>query len=157
MVVEDASAGFLRQPVNVKHLIVDRFTGFRELTADIKKGRLWLDGFRKLVVLLGRVDVLLDHDLSREVEEWAQVLPQNGTLDECVITGPVPIGTETISQLQDFVRSSSDLQKVVERHSTLTFVNFEVHLINDLQHSGRLINARGLTLNGKIELAQVVY
>ena len=148
--VEDTAAGVQFKGVN--KLITDTRVGLRELTVDIARGRINLSGGGSLVVLLGRADIAQDRDIVAELQRLAETVKDKYGDLRIQVSGPFPMGNESEHFLQRMLQAVELVAHATDTLENLRFLNILQVFIRDLGLVKALINSKGLTLNGIVEL-----
>ena len=142
------AVGSLRIP-GYESVITDNRTGLAEFTQDIISGRFMVNKYRKIIVMLGRYDILCNRDGRVVLEHFLSTLQGQGLGEtEVLLTGPVPRCHDREYLLQDFRELfkgwKNRLATVSQVHVTDVMLGFCYHgqVIPDY------INAHGFTTGG---------
>ena len=85
-----------------KQMVVDDRTGIRDISRDVKRGRLDTKQIASLVLLLGRVEAMEGVCVVFALEELKQALEAREFAGKVTVSGPLPIATESREQCEIF-------------------------------------------------------
>ena len=97
-----------------QQVVIDRKVSLREIAKDISTGQMVLHGISRLVLLVGRTDLLNKDDPVWVLERLVQAVKEAQFTGEVVIAGPVPEAHDKLWFCQDMVAAIKKMEKHVK-------------------------------------------
>ena len=161
IIIADATYKIMVVPDAYRHLtipgfqqvVVDNKTGLSDITHDIERGQTMVQFTKKILLLVGRADMLTSTDNIIVVLEWLiQAFKGAQYEGHVIIKGLMPAAYDKRSTCQDFDRIYVQIKNFLKTQPRVHFSNAAQVLMDQCGVIRELLDLKGLTLDGVREL-----
>ena len=133
-------------------MVVDDRTGLSQITNDISKGLMQLTGVSRLLLMVGRADVIAGRDTRLVLERLDVEVQHSGFQGTVLVVGALPNAKDDRERCEELMQQWKVLQDTLKEKPRMHFVQAADVMCDEFGVIPQLLDRSGLTLDGIREL-----